>query len=167
MELVILAAVAENDVIGRDGGMPWSIPADLRRFKERTMGHPVIMGRRTYESIVDRLGSPLPGRTNIVLSRGTPAVEGSVVLVRSVDEAIDAARAADGDVAFVIGGATVYDQFLPRADRLELTEIHEPYPGDTTFPAWDRDRWLEVAREERDGFDFVTYVRRTRDDREL
>ncbi|SNZ04703.1 dihydrofolate reductase [Natronoarchaeum philippinense] len=165
MELVVIAAVAENGVIGVDGEMPWHIPEDLAHFKRATTEHPVIMGRVTYESIIDDLGGPLPDRPNIVLSRsGVDAPEG-VAVVESAEAALDAAaeriEAADSasdEPVFVIGGATVYEQFLPDADRLLLTEIRERYDGDTYFPDWDRRLWTELARDERDGFAFVEYA---------
>jgi len=159
-EIALIAAVADNRVIGRNGEMPWHIPADLRHFKETTMGHPVIMGRRTYESIAADIGGPLPDRTNIVLSRGSPDVPEEVVVVDAIERAVGAARkVADTETVYVIGGATIYEQFLPRADRLVLTEIHESYEGDTRFPAWNREEWTERRREDHDGFSFVEYER--------
>jgi len=169
IDLALVAAVAENGVIGRDGGMPWNYPADLRRFKEITVGHPVVMGRHTYESIRDRIGGPLPDRVNVVLSRGDPDLpEGDdvppAVRASGIGEALRTARSAARDLGvdavYVIGGASVYDAFLPRADRLHLTEIHERYEGDTRFPDWDRDDWVETARDDRGEFAFVTYERR-------
>jgi dihydrofolate reductase len=159
--IALIAAVAENGVIGVDGEMPWHLPADLKHFKETTMGHPVIMGRRTYESIAADIDGPLPGRTNIVLSRGSPEVPDSVVVADSVDAAVEAARQAAGDTetVYVIGGAAIYTQFLPQADRLVLTEIESTYAGDTSFPDWERNDWQEVSRDERDGFAFVKYRR--------
>jgi len=159
-EIALIAAVADNRVIGRNGEMPWHIPADLRHFKETTMGHPVIMGRRTYESIAADIGGPLPDRTNIVLSRGSPDVPEEVVVVDAIERAVGAARkVADTETVYVIGGATIYEQFLPQANRLVLTEIHESYEGDTRFPAWNREEWTERRREDHDGFSFVEYER--------
>lgn len=175
MEITLIAAVDEGGVIGVDGEMPWHYPADLERFKRLTMGHPVIMGRVTYESIVAGLGGPLPGRTSVVLTRSPDAVatvsdgetDGSeadahetvVRVATSVEEALGQARETGTDEVFVAGGATVYAQFLPRADRLELTEIHASYDGDTWFPDWDREEWTAVSREDRDDLSFVTYER--------
>ena len=159
VELVVVAAVAENGVIGVDGGMPWHYPADMAHFKETTMGHPVIMGRTTFESIAAQLDGPLPGRTNVVLSGSDPAVPEGVVVVESVTDAIEAARGTGAETAFVAGGATVYEQFLPLADRMVLTEVPEAPDGDTYFPDWDRDVWVEVERMERGELAFVTYER--------
>jgi dihydrofolate reductase len=162
MELSLVAAVAENGVIGADGGMPWHYPADLQRFKETTMGHPVIMGRATYESIAQRLGGPLPGRTNIVLSRrDTLDLPSGAVHAHDVDEAIQrAARALDeaDETVYVIGGATVYRAFIDRADELLITEIPESPEGDTYFPELGPE-WTETDRETADGLEFVTYRR--------
>jgi dihydrofolate reductase len=167
LTVALIAAVAENGVIGVDGEMPWHYPADLRHFKQTTTGHPVIMGRRTYESIVARIGGPLPGRTNIVLSRREREYDDAVHVVDSVSEALSAARevvSVDDGVVYVIGGASVYDQFLPVADRLVITEIPTEPDGDTVFPAWDADRWREIAREREGELAFVTYQREDRAD---
>lgn len=159
MKLSIVAAVAANGVIGREGGMPWHYPEDLTHFKETTIGHPVIMGRRTFESIRERLGGPLPDRTNIVLTSNPDSLPDGVVGVGSVEEAVSAARARD-DEAYVIGGETVYRQFLPDADELILTELREAYEGDTRFPDWNREEWEEVELDDHEEFAFVTYRRR-------
>lgn len=159
LEVVLVAAVADNGVIGRDGGMPWRFPEDLRRFRETTTGHPVVMGRRTYESIAARLDGPLPDRTNVILTRDDPDLPGEVVRASSIEAALEAAAERD-DVVYVVGGATVYEQFLPLADRLLLTEIHDDYEGDTCFPERNPEEWREVGREGRERFDFVEYVRR-------
>jgi dihydrofolate reductase len=163
VEYVLVAAVAANGVIGRDGGMPWHYPADLRRFKRTTTGHPVVMGRRTYDSIAARLGGPLPDRHSVVLSSQALDLPPGAEVVESVEAARGAAeRAAERmgvDTVYVVGGATVYEQFLPLADRLVLTELHDAYEGDTTFPDRDSDEWTEVERETREAFDFVTYAR--------
>lgn len=159
--IALIAAVADNGVIGRNGEMPWHLPADLRHFKQTTTGNPVIMGRLTYDSIAADIGGPLPDRTNIVLSRSEPDLPDEVVVVDSIEQAVDAARAAAGDTGtvYVIGGATVYEQFLPQADRLVLTEIHDSYEGDTRFPEWDPEAWTEQERSDHEGFSFVEYER--------
>ncbi|PHQ38476.1 dihydrofolate reductase [Halorubrum persicum] len=151
VDLVLVAAVAENGVIGDSGGMPWHYPADLAHFKRLTTGHPVIVGRATYESIADRIGGPLPDRTSVVLTtRDLDLPEGAVV-ASDTDDAVDlaAADAAERgvDEAYVIGGATVYEQFLDRADRMVLTEVPGRPDGDTRFPDWDAAEWSETERE--------------------
>lgn len=163
VEYVLVAAVARNGVIGRDGGMPWHLPEDMKHFKRTTTGHPVILGRKTYENVVDALGEPFPGRTSVVLSTRDLDLPAGAVLANSLSEATAAAEAAADsmgvETAYVVGGAAVYEAFLPRADRMILTEIREAYEGETAFPEWDGAAWTEVERDERDAFDFVTYVR--------
>ncbi|MFB6252687.1 MAG: dihydrofolate reductase [Halobellus sp.] len=163
IDIVLIAAVAANRVIGRDGGMPWHLPADLAHFKQTTTGHPVILGRKTYETVVAGLGEPFPERTSVVLTSQSLNLPESAVVANSIDEALELARedAAERgvDTVYVAGGGRIYEQFLPRASRLILTEIHEAYDGDTRFPAWDGAAWTEIKRDKRDGFDFVTYER--------
>ena len=163
LSFAVIAAVAANGVIGADGEMPWHVPEDLAHFERTTTGHPVILGRRTYDSIVAQLGEPLPDRTSVVLSRSDRSFPDGAVHAENVSTAIRlAARDADErgvDRAYVAGGATVYEAFLPLADRLVLTELTESYAGDTRFPAWNRDAWTVADRDERDGFAFVTYER--------
>ncbi len=160
VEVVLIAAVAENGVIGDEGGMPWHYPADLRRFREATTGHPVVLGRRTYESIVGEIGEPLPGRTSVVLSTRDLDLPAGAVLAGSVEAALEAARGAPGGgTVYVAGGATVYEQFLPYADRLLLTEIPESPDGDTRFPEWSAAEWSAVSREREGELTFVTYER--------
>jgi dihydrofolate reductase len=147
MRLSLIAAMAEGGVIGRGGGLPWHLPADLARFKRLTMGHHLIVGRRTWESI----GRALPGRRMVVVSRaperlGLPAEVGGA---RTLDEAVEVARAAGDEEAFVGGGAGLFREALPRADRLYLTRVHAAVEGDTFFPPLDLDGWREVEREER------------------
>lgn len=139
----LIVAVAQNGTIGDRNALLWHISEDLRHFRRLTSGHPVIMGRRTFES----LGRPLPGRTNIVVSRTLDALAGCRT-VRSLDEAWTAAEAEAGAAGecFVIGGAQLYAAALPVADRLYLTVVEHPYEGDTRFPDWDRAAWeLEAA----------------------
>lgn len=165
LELAAIVAVAENGVIGRDGEMPWHLPEDLQHFKETTMDHPVIMGRVTYEGILEALGEPLPGRTTIVLTSRALETPENAVVAGGLEEALEAAETAaderhDGtDTVFVAGGATIYEQFLPAVDRLIVTEVHDDPDGDTHFPDWNHEAWTEVDRDERDGFAFVDYVR--------
>lgn len=139
MTLSIIAAMAQDRVIGRDNQLPWRLPADLKRFKQLTMGHTLLMGRKTYESI----GRPLPGRTTVVVSRQAGYAPAGVTVAGSVDEAL---AVATGEV-FIAGGAEIYRQTLARADRLYLTLIDASFPGDTWFPEWNPADWHEVARE--------------------
>ena len=143
MKVSLIAAVARNGVIGREGGLPWHLPADLARFKALTMGHHLLVGRRTWESI----GRPLPGRRMVVVSRGRPELPEGVAVARSLDEALALAVAAGEDEAFVGGGAALFAEALPRADRLYLTRVLADVPGDVLLPEIDETRWREVARE--------------------
>ena len=154
----LVAALARNRVIGVGNRLPWRLPEDLARFKRLTMGAPVIMGRKTRESI----GRPLPGRRNIVVTRERAATWEGCVVAHSLDEAL--ALADDAAEAFVIGGAELYAQALPRADRLYLTLIDADYAGDAWFPEFDAAAWREVAREsgvsaDGLGYAFVDYER--------
>ncbi len=144
MRMTLIVAMAEDGVIGRDGDLPWRLPADLRAFKRATMGHHLVMGRKTWESI----GRPLPGRTMVVLTRDRTAQIPGVSVVHDLDAALDLARAAGDAEVFIAGGAQVYALALPRADRLLLTRVHAVVPGDVHFPAFDESEWTEVAREE-------------------
>lgn len=158
--ITVIAAVARNGVIGRDGRIPWHIPGDLPRFKRITMGHPVVMGRRTWES----LGRPLPGRRNLVISRTPGYAAAGAEVVRSLAEAL--AACAGAPEVFVIGGTEVYREALAVADRLLLTEIDADFEGDAHFPPFDRAAWRETAREAHLAGDcpfayaYVTYERR-------
>jgi dihydrofolate reductase len=139
--IYVVAAVANNGVIGAGGKLPWHLPEDLKHFKNLTLGHPIIMGRRTWQS----LGRPLPGRENIVISRQPGfAAPGASVAV-SLPAAI--ALCTGEPVAFVIGGAEIYAAALPLADGLVLTEIDRAYEGDTHFPGWDRRAWRATQKE--------------------
>jgi len=139
--ICLIAAVAANRVIGRNNTLPWHLPADLKRFKALTMGYPVVMGRKTHESI----GRPLPGRRNLVITRNRAYSAPGCELVHSLDEAIAACRGAQE--IFVIGGAELYRESLPRAHRLEFTEIRAEFEGDATFPEFSLAQWRESARE--------------------
>jgi dihydrofolate reductase len=161
-ELVIIAAVAEeNRVIGRDKDLPWHIPEDLQHFKKLTTGHPLLMGRRTFESVVHQFGGTLPDRRMVVLTSQGPFAEyPDVETYPSIEAAMDAL--ADVGTVFIGGGEAIYRQFLPKADRLELTLIEGAYEGDTYFPPFKHlvgDTFEEAAVDERDGFRFVTYER--------
>lgn len=146
--IALIVAMAENRVIGRAGGLPWHIPADLRHFKAITMGKPIVMGRRTFESI----GRPLPGRPNIVVTRDRSRQWPGVEVAHDVEAALALAqRQAERlgvDEILVIGGAALYRAVLPRAERIYLTLVHESVEGDTLFPDYDPAAWRETAREE-------------------
>ena len=139
--LSLIAAMANKRIIGRDNTLPWHLPEDLKHFKATTLGKPVIMGRKTWES----LGRPLPGRRNIVVSRNADYVATGGELVGSLEAAI--AATADIEEVFVIGGADLYRQALPLAQRLYLTEIAGDYAGDACFPEFPDSEWREAARE--------------------
>lgn len=148
--IALIAAMADNRVIGRDGALPWRIPADLKYFKAKTMGKPVVMGRRTYDSI----GKPLPGRPNIVVTSRGGDFPAGVDVALNIDAALDIARQRareiGADEIMIIGGAALYEALLPHADRIYLTEVHEAVEGDTYFPAFDRSAWREIERDNRD-----------------
>ncbi|MBL8251163.1 MAG: type 3 dihydrofolate reductase [Candidatus Competibacter sp.] len=135
MRLTLVAALARNGVIGRNNGLPWHLPADLRFFKQTTMGRPLLMGRRTWESI----GRPLPGRQMIVLSRDPVYRADGITIVHSLDEAL--ACAGEAPEIMVIGGATLFAQTLPLAERMYLTRVEAEVPGDVWFPEWDARQW--------------------------
>jgi dihydrofolate reductase len=161
----LVVAAAANGVIGRDNAMPWHLPEDLAHFRRLTAGHPVVMGRKTYESILASLGKPLPGRTNIVVTRQPGFAAPGCTVVGSLEAALDAAR--DAKEMFVIGGAEIYRLALPRAKRVYLTRIDAAFEGDATFPALDPAEWRETARADHPpaggrtfGFAFLRYERR-------
>lgn len=140
MTISLIAAMADNRVIGIDNTLPWHLPADLRHFKKITMGKPILMGRKTYESI----GKPLPGRTNIIVTTDRGYQAPGCIVVHSIDEALGATQ--ESEEVMVIGGASFYEQLLPRADRLYLTLIHADFAGDAYFPDIDPTQWREIGR---------------------
>lgn len=157
--LTLVVAYSDNRVIGRDNALPWKLPGDLAHFKRTTLGSPIIMGRKTWES----LGRPLPGRTNVVVSRNTEYAAPGAVVVPTLQAAVQAC----GDVAdaYVIGGAQIYEQALPLAQRLIATEVHAVVEGDAFFPALPAEQWQEISREPQSAengyaYDFVVYERR-------
>ncbi len=152
--IVLVAAVAENGVIGRDGELPWHLPEDFAHFKATTLGHTLLMGRATYESI----GRPLPGRTTVVLTRDPDWTAEGVLVAHDLEDALALAAGLPGDV-MVVGGAQVYAAALPVATHQVLTEVHQSPEGDTTYPSWDRDQWVEERREPGAGFDLVWWAR--------
>lgn len=149
MKISLVVAVAENGIIGADNGLPWRLKGDMKHFKATTMGKPVIMGRKTFESI----GRPLPGRTNIVLTRGDADVPEGVAVVRSLSEAFAVARRTGAEEACVIGGGDIYAQAMPYADIVHLTRVHMDVDGDTSFPPVDPDAWKQTTCERVDASD--------------
>ena len=157
----LIAAVAKNRAIGKDNQLLWHLPEDLRHFRDTTRGKPVIMGRKTWESIPDAF-RPLPGRHNIVVTRNTDYAAPGATLAGSLEEAI--AQAGDENEIFVIGGAELYRQALPIADRLHLTEVDQAYEGDAFFPEIQAEDWQELSRQRQKNesglvFSFVEYHR--------
>ena len=158
MKLSAIVAMAANRCIGKDNTLPWRLPADLKRFKQLTLGHTLVMGRRTYESI----GRPLPGRTTVVVTRQAGYAPEGVRVAHSVEQAL---ALAEGDEVFIAGGADLYQQTLGRVDRLYLTRIEREYAGDTFFPEVDLSRWRLIAEEPHPAteteppFSFLTYER--------
>jgi dihydrofolate reductase len=162
MQIVLIAAIAENGVIGRAGGMPWRLRSDMRHFRALTLGKPVVMGRKTYLSLSIK---PLPGRTNIVVSRDAAFTLPGAIVAASLDAALEVGRGdalrRGADAIMVIGGADIYAQAMPLAQRLEITRVHLTADGDATFPAIDPSVWQETRRVEHppaDGDDFAFAV---------
>ena len=159
--IVLLVAVASNGVIGGDNKLLWHLPEDMKRFKALTTGHPVIMGRKTWESLPEKF-RPLPNRRNIVLSRNIAYLAPGAEVFDSLDEAI--AACADAAKIYVIGGAEIYAQALQSASCLEMTELQQAFEGDAYFPPFDMDAWQETSRSSHQhegiAFDFVTYERK-------
>lgn len=157
-----MVAKAANNIIGKDNDLVWHLPADLKHFKSTTSGHYVIMGRKTYES----MGKPLPNRLNIIITRNRDYhVEGAVVLHR-LEEALDFARLQGQQLVFILGGGEIYRQALPLVDEMYITEIHESFEGDTTFPETDPDQWQVADRQDfkadadnPHAYSFVWYIR--------
>ena len=142
MKISLIVAMASNRVIGLDNQMPWHLSADLKKFKQITMGSPILMGRKTYESI----GKPLPGRTNIIISRNSSYQQDNCLVFDNVEKAL--ASCQKYDEIFIIGGATFYEVMLAKADTLYLTQIHKTFDADTFFPEIIPEEWKEVARED-------------------
>jgi dihydrofolate reductase len=164
MALTIIAAISTNNVIGANGKIPWDIPEDIKRFKDLTLNHPVIMGRKTFENILRKSGKPLPKRKNIVLSTTLQPQEG-VYTARTIDEAL---RLTGNETSYVIGGAQIYELFLLRTDKLEITRVHGYFEGDAFFPEIDWNEWQMIDSEIRDNmfqikppyYSFLTYIRK-------
>ncbi len=163
MQISFIVAVSQNGVIGRDNQLIWHLPNDLKQFKKLTTGHPIMMGRKTFESI----GKPLPNRTSIVITRNTDWHFEGVIVVSSVEEAIIAAQNTGAEEAFVIGGAEIYRLFTPYAHKIYLTEVRADFEGDAYFEIPQKNDWQEINRvsylpDEKHavGFDFVELVRK-------
>ena len=163
----MIVAMGENRVIGTGGSIPWHLPADFKHFKVLTTGHPIVMGRKTFESI----GKPLPDRTNIIVTRDADYQYDGVVVVGSPDAALTAAGAAEGaDEVFIIGGAEMYKLFLPQANRVYLTVVHGAFEGDTFFPELNVNDWRLVSsvtniKDEKNAFDFTYKIYDRKDER--
>lgn len=160
--LSLIVAMAANHVIGADNDLPWHLPADLQHFKSITMGKPVIMGRKTFQSITDRIGRPLPGRPNIVISSSFsyPGID----VFPDLETAISEARFEHPNTELmIIGGASIYEQAISLVDRMYLTVIHRDYKGDAKFPEFDKAEWIETEKDTREGdpaYSFITYDRK-------
>lgn len=149
----IIVAIARHGAIGKDNALLWHISDDLKRFKRITSGHPVVMGRKTYES----LGRPLPNRINVVITRNTDFRAEGCTVVHSMAEAVSLFPATEE--VFVIGGAQIYAEALDIADKFYLTKVEAQYDADTFFPKWDPAQWREISCENHDGYSFIDYVR--------
>lgn len=157
MTLCAIAAVSKNGVIGKDGELPWHYPEDLKHFKNKTINHPLIMGRKTYESFSD----PLPNRHHIVLTRDESLKSNNedVIFVNSIDEAIEEADSKEKDKSYVIGGGLIYELFIDYLDEMILTEINEEYEGDTYYPEFNSNEWDSRIIEDYPDFNIVKYNR--------
>jgi len=158
MNITVIAAVAEDNVIGVNGTLPWNYPEDLEHFKETTMNSPVIMGRKTFEDICQKLGGPLPGRKNIVLSNSGFPNPFDIEVCNSLENGFERARTEDTDEVFIIGGESIYEQTISIADKLIITEIPQKIDGDSHFPPISEE-WKETNREKRNNLNFVEYKR--------
>ncbi|MBK7391356.1 MAG: dihydrofolate reductase [Bacteroidetes bacterium] len=161
MKISLIVAFDENRLIGRDNGLPWHLPADLKHFKALTMGHHMIMGRKTYESI----GKPLPGRTTVIVTRQTDYLAEGCIVTQNFTEAM--MQCAGQSEVFIIGGAQIFECTLPLADTLYVTQIHHAFEGDTFFPEIKLSEWDEINRERHEGdeknqwaYSFITYKKK-------
>ena len=153
MNLTIIVAISENNVIGKGGEIPWHIPEDLKRFKKLTVNHPVIMGRKTFDSVLKILERPLPERKNIVLTRQNLSYKG-IYIANSVLEAINLCDKKD---SYVMGGREIYDLFLPYVNKMEITRVHKKILGDVFFPIVNWNEWEEINKEHKKEYSFLTY----------
>jgi dihydrofolate reductase len=165
MTISIIVAVSENNVIGKNNNLPWHLPADLKYFKDKTMGHCVVMGRKNFDSIPDQF-RPLSGRTNIVVTRQKDFHPDHVLVVHSIEDAIQLAKEKGETECFIIGGGEIFSQSVHLCDRILLTRIHQTIEGDVFFPELKKDDWKEVSRQNiasdeknKYNFSFITYER--------
>lgn len=158
-ELVLIAAVANNGVIGVRNTIPWKIREDMAHFRDLTTGHPVVMGRKTYESIPPKF-RPLPDRQNILITRSECyKIDDGVIVCHTIEDALRNAREYVSPI-FIAGGGEIYNETIDLADRLEITEVHSDYEGDAFFPTISKNSWREDTRIPREGYSFVRYVRK-------
>jgi dihydrofolate reductase len=180
MDIIIIAAIAEDRTIGDNGDIPWHHSEDLQRFRKLTTGHPVILGRKTYQSIYDRIDGPLPERVNIVLtsnpdqlpnaatdhtnlqSYNSDTIHTETLAVTSKDKALTAAKELNKPPVYIAGGKQVYSQFLDTATKLEITKVHSSPAGDTKFPKWNKKPWLLTNTEPHTEYTFNTYTHKDR-----
>lgn len=151
MIISLIAAMSRNRVIGKNNTLPWNLPEDMKRFREITSGKPVVMGRKTFESI----GKPLPKRTNIIITRDKNYKQDGCIVVHSADDSLKAAKGSEE--IMIIGGEQIFREFLPRADKMYLTFIDEDFEGDAYFPEYNKHEWTEVHREENKSSDGLKY----------
>ncbi len=154
MNIILIAGMTNSRVIGKDNALPWHIPEDLKNFKELTSGKTILMGRKTYESI----GRPLPNRNNLVLSRSMPPTE-NLIICNNIEDSIKKAKTFNQDL-FIIGGSTIYQQFLPYANKMYLSYIKKEYQGDTYFPEFNKEEWEIEQTKDFEEFEFVIYRRK-------
>ena len=158
MELIIIAAMSENKVIGVNGKLPWHFSEDLKRFKRLTMGFPIIMGKKTFDSI----GKPLPGRTNIVLFDKKNFSPDGIIVCNSIKQAMDYCKNKNFEKVFIVGGESVYKQFLSIATKMEITFVKKSVQGDAFFPEINWNEWKEIGREKLEEIDFASFERKNK-----
>ncbi len=155
MGLTIIAAISKNNIIGNKGEIPWDITEDMKHFKDLTLNHPVIMGRKTFESIIKKLGKPLPQRKNIVITNTLNNFH-EIYIAKTIEEALNF---TEDEEAYIIGGETIYRLFLPISNRLEITRVHQNYEGDTFFPEVNWNEWNLINETKKTGYSFLSYRR--------
>jgi len=156
MQTIIIAAVAKNNIIGKDNKLPWHYKEDFQHFKQLTLNHVVVMGRKTFESI----GKPLPNRVNIIVSRNKDLRIEGCTIAQSLQDAILFCKKKNTEKMFIIGGSSLFEEGLQHATALELTEIQKEVEGDVYFPQWNKSEWNEISRENKGVFHFVRYEKK-------